>query len=562
MFINGEKGEVINTDVLKRRILGLTSYFRSAQEQLLPAYVKTADGANYNIVNVDMSDYQFEEYEKVRKDEREEEKRRRRKKNIPVLDELDEKSASTYRIYSRSACNFVFPAEHHRPTGYKHVDDVDAFDYVTEEEKKSRDDYFEDVELENVRFDEEAVERSTKDTREMKGGGAMQAKLTTTETQQEIQDTYNFLKYDPLRKRDKEYLTEQGLRTYSPKFLEILHNIIDEDHKGLHLVYSQWRTLEGIGLFKLVLESNGFVELKLVQQGSTWDIVDWEKDPEKPRYALYTGTESAEEKDIVRNIFNGSWHLVPPSIVEKLRERHENNLYGEIIKVLMITASGAEGINLRNTRYVHIMEPYWNMVRVDQVVGRARRICSHEDLPEELRTVEVFIYLSTATEEQIDKNIELRIQDLSKLQYKIHDEKRGRDILERVPFTTDQYLLEIAQIKDSITRQILTSVKETAIDCSLYNTNPTEPLVCYGFGKVEAQSFASYPTLERDTQEKAAVRTEKKKLVSLMVEGVKYAVDKNTMIVYDFASYEKAKEKRGELVEVGRYDERTKTIIR
>jgi hypothetical protein len=570
MFINGEKGEVINTDVLKRRILGLTSYFRSAQEQLLPAYVKTADGANYNIVNVDMSDYQFEEYEKVRKEEREEEKRRRRKTKKPQLDELDEKTAGTYRIYSRSACNFVFPAEHHRPTGYKHVDDVDEFDGVTEEEKRSRDDYFEDVnEFENLKFDEVAeqgakgaVERSAKDTREIEDRGAMLSRLTTIETQQEIQKTYDFLKYDPARKRDKEYLTEEGLRTYSPKFLEILHNITDEDHKGLHLVYSQWRTLEGIGLFKLVLESNGFVELKLVQQGSTWDIVDWEKDPEKPRYALYTGTESAEEKDIVRNIFNGSWHLVPPSIVEKLRERHENNLYGEIIKILMITASGAEGINLRNTRYVHIMEPYWNMVRVDQVVGRARRICSHEDLPEELRTVEVYIYLSTATEEQIDKNIELRIQDLSKLQYKIHDEKRGRDILERVPFTTDQYLLEIAQIKDSITRQILTSVKETAIDCSLYNTNPAEPLVCYGFGKVEAQSFASYPTLERDTQEKSAVRTEKKRLVSLMVEDVKYAVDKNTMIVYDFASYEKAKEKRGELVEVGRYDERTKTIIR
>ena len=36
----------------------------------------------------------------------------------------------------------------------------------------------------------------------------------------------------------------------------------------------------------------------------------------------------------------------------------------------MITSSGAEGINLRNTRFVHIVEPYWHNVSVEQVVGR------------------------------------------------------------------------------------------------------------------------------------------------------------------------------------------------
>jgi hypothetical protein len=311
----------------------------------------------------------------------------------------------------------------------------------------------------------------------------------------------------------------------------------------------------------MVLEANGYVEFKLTKKGTQWEIENWDKSPEAPRFALYTGTETAEEKDIVRNVFNGSWHLVPPSIVEKLEQRNADNLYGEVIKVLMITASGAEGINLRNTRYVHIMEPYWNMVRVDQVVGRARRICSHEDLPEALRTVEVWIYLCQATSEQIDKNIELKIQDLSKLAYTVHDVKRGREIKERVPFTTDQYLLEIAQIKDSITRQILTAVKETAVDCSLYNNNPAEPLVCYGFGKVEAQSFASYPTLERDEQEKPAARTETKRaLAAITRDGIKYAYDKNTLVVYDFASYQKAKEKTGELQEIGRLDMRTQSI--
>ena len=66
-----------------------------------------------------------------------------------------------------------------------------------------------------------------------------------------------------------------------------------------------------------------------------------------------------------------------------MKEINDNNYYGEIIKLMMITSSGAEGINLRNTRFVHVVEPYWHMVRVEQVVGRARRICSHQDLPVE-----------------------------------------------------------------------------------------------------------------------------------------------------------------------------------
>jgi hypothetical protein len=351
-------------------------------------------------------------------------------------------------------------------------------------------------------------------------------------------------------------LRERDLSIYSPKFLAILQSIIDEDNHGLHLLYSQFRTLEGIGIFKLILEANGFVEFKLVKKGREWEIENWDVDPEKPRFVLYTGTETAEEKDIVRNIYNGTWDIVPPSIVEELRKRNTNNLYGEIIKVMMITASGAEGINLRNTRFVHIVEPYWNMVRVDQVVGRARRICSHEDLPEDMRNVKVMIYLCRATKSQIDKNIELRTKDLSKLVYKISPTKS-----ERVPFTTDQYLFEIAQIKDSITKQILKAVKETAIDCSLYNSSSDEPLVCYGFGEVEKQSFASYPMLERDAQEKEVERKTSVKLVALTVDGVKYAANKSTMVIYDYASYLNAKEKKGQLIRIGVYDERTKTIL-
>ena len=133
--------------------------------------------------------------------------------------------------------------------------------------------------------------------------------------------------------------------------------------------------------------------------------------------------------------------------------------------------------------------------------------------------------------------------------------------MEQVPFSTDQYLFEIAQIKDSIQNQFLRSIKESSIDCSLYNNNPDEPLVCYGYGKVSSNNFGSHPILETDRSLKPEMKEVKQKLVGITVDGVKYALDKRTQTVYDFESYKRAKAKQGELVALGILDERTARIV-
>jgi hypothetical protein len=217
---------------------------------------------------------------------------------------------------------------------------------------------------------------------------------------------------------------------------------------------------------------------------------------------------------------------------------------GEVIKVFMITSSGAEGINLKNTRFVHIVEPYWHLVRIEQVIGRARRICSHQDLPEDLRTVKVFLYLSILSEEQkkSEKNVELRIRDVSRLDGK-------------TPVTTDETLFEIASIKNNINKQILKGVKETSVDCSLYAAkNKNEPLVCYGIGKITSNQFGSYPSYEEDSKsEKSDLNVQKItwKAQKIKFEGVEYALKVDTNEVFDLNSYEEAKITGSEMTLVG-----------
>jgi hypothetical protein len=471
-FVDIDTVTLKNTNVLKKRILGLTSYFRSAQESLLPSFVKNKEGGIYHIEQCDMSQYQLGEYEKVRKYEADEEKKRAMRASKKRPDE-DSEAASAYRIFSRLMCNFVFPAEieHPKPPSARKFTEL-APEQIIEQVENRQDEM---ADHEDVADDATLPDLSAEYQKDIQEA---LAKLNTTMVS--IGGT-----------RDVHVLSPESLEIHSPKFLRVLTNLQDEKNEGCHLIYSNFRTMEGIGILKQVLEHSGYSEFKLAKTGSgDWSIVESEQKQTTQRFVLYTGTETAEEKEVIRNVYNSNWDLLPAALANQLREMHPNNYRGEIIRVLMITAAGAEGINLENTRFVHIVEPYWNLVRVEQVVGRARRICSHKNLPPEMRTVQVFLYMTAFSPEQVKskQNIEIMTRDVGRLDGK--------------PITTDQYLYQLASLKDNLTSQILGAIKTTAMDCELYAKNNKENLVCYGYGNVSSNDFGTFPTLEKDAHEK------------------------------------------------------------
>lgn len=334
------------------------------------------------------------------------------------------------------------------------------------------------------------------------------------------------------------YLGPEQLHTCSPKFAKMIENIMNPDNIGLHLVYSQFRTLEGIGIFALALEAHGFSRFKIKRQGLTWDTDMTDDEWARPHYALYTGTEDKKEKDIIRAIYNGDWKDIPGEISKKLKKKNHNNNVGEIIKVFMITASGSEGINLRNTRFVHIMEPYWNPVRSEQVIGRARRICSHQGLPEELRTVEVFLYLMVFSQRQKDDATpSLKHDDVSLLDKK-------------VLFTTEQTLHELSTIKKRVNDQLLMSVKATSIDCATFSKgNSASGIRCLVYDRPSTDEIIYHPNIENDAR--GDVAHEKQALSKLKltwtgqtvtIRGKQYINKMDTNEMYDFDSYNKYQE--------------------
>ena len=218
-FIDTTEKTMKNENVFKRRILGLTSYFRSAQEQLLPSFVMNGDSI-YHIEKIEMSDHQFGEYVVIRKTEIEEEKRSKQKKQKQARAEEAGKNddvfnmSSTYRIFSRACCNFAFPTGITRPL----PDKKESKDEETEEPDSAESETVDGISLNY----EELVEVPTEKT-QVKYAERIQAALTTLS--------------------DNKYLSNETLMESSPKFVKILENLKNPENTGLHLLYSQFRTI-------------------------------------------------------------------------------------------------------------------------------------------------------------------------------------------------------------------------------------------------------------------------------------------------------------------------------
>ena len=532
-FIEMTSGELINQELFKKRIMGLASFLKD-KEELMPKYDEETD---LHVEHIGMSDYQFGVYEAARSDERKLERLRSKRKKIPGRDGVYADTVSTYRIFSRAFCNFVFPEEIPRP--FPNEDDSGDKSKIID---KLDEDALDDVSLEERVQNVDGV-FTEEDDKQFKKIEDVVSKDYSTRIK-------NALKM--LNDRAAEFLSPTALETYSPKFKRIIETINSRSLTGKHLIYSQFRTLEGIGILRLVLLSNGYAEFKLKFTGGLPSLDILPQDMEKPKFVLYTGTETTEYKELVRNIYNSNWKNVPDTIKRELPTL-DNNM-GDIIKVIMITASGAEGISLMSTEYVHIVEPYWHPVRIDQVIGRARRICSHKNLPKDEQTVEVFLYLMSFTEEQLasDASVDLKHNDSSKLDPTKY-------------LTSDEALFEIANIKKEVTKRILNAVKETAVDCNLYKY---DDVTCFSFATTDPNKISYNASISSEQSDRVAVINKKEvKLVAskISLDGRDYAFVKDEKILkkyikkeivqtgnlYDYDSYLRSQKGSGNAVVVG-----------
>jgi superfamily II DNA or RNA helicase len=401
LFVDQGKLTVKNPNLFTKRILGSISYYTaSGTKDIYPTLNDT------KLELLTFKDEQFKKYLDARIKERKSESNKKQG--------LFSSNEQVYKAYSRALCNFIFPKEIPRPypSDIKYLDN-DEFNF-TEDDSKA------------IKLD----------------------KLLTNSLNKLIEG---------------DYLEEDNLINYSPKFDKIYKNILTT--KGTALVYSSFRTVEGVFLFTKVLDKRGYAEFKVKKNKVTgnWAIDISEEDRLKPKYMIFSSDK--EQNNLLLKIFNSEIDDTPTNIQNELANydtmnTNDNNLHGSIIKIIMITRSGSEGISLKNVRQVHLIEPYWNQVRLDQVIGRAVRANSHKDLPKSERFVDVFKYIMKFTDEQIKNDFTIRRKDHS--------------------LTTDQVIDNISFKKMKIISKLQQLMKEASVDCLVNHKNNPE-LQCFTF---------------------------------------------------------------------------------
>ena len=431
-----------NEEIFKRRVLGLVSYYKS-------------NDSNYPSVNlkdyyrVSMSNYQFQIFDILRSKERLSERGSSKSKASKKNDSVK----SNFLVFSRQASNFVFPEEINRP----YPDPNFIVSIKTKNEKGTIE-------------DEKTINKILK----LEESANNEGKLSE-DYKNRIEEAI-----DKLQENGDVYFRPgpEGLDKLSPKMKLMLENI--QASPGLVFVYSNFRTLEGIELFSRVLDFNGFSKYE-IKSGKSNKSKSKNKSEEKNKtikYAIYSGMEDEKEKKDILNIFKSN-----------------ENKTGNIIKIILATAAGAEGLDLKNIRQIHIMEPYWNQMRIEQVIGRGVRRNSHIALPPSDRNVEVFRYFSVFTEPQ--------------------------KMVCKDKLSTDEYIEQISLKKQSVINELLTIFKECAFDCILNAPDIKGDYNCFSFGK-DATGVSYYPSISKDIIEFSSTTENRKTIKITFTKGIIY----------------------------------------
>ena len=219
---------------------------------------------------------------------------------------------------------------------------------------------------------------------------------------------------------------------YSAKIKNILDSIYlpetDRESEGVILIYSQY--IDG-GLIPtaLALEEMGFTRYgdntKPLFKNRPTEVVD-----------VRTMKPPTDKKNFMParySMITGDTRLSPNNVFEVKGLTNDDNKYGNKVKVVLVSKAGSEGIDLKFIRQIHVLEPWYNLNRIEQIIGRGVRNFSHKDLDFEKRNTQIFLYGTI-----LDDNKEE---------------------------AADLYVYRVAEFKAIQMGKVSRVLKETAVDC-------------------------------------------------------------------------------------------------
>lgn len=156
-----------------------------------------------------------------------------------------------------------------------------------------------------------------------------------------------------------------------------------------------------------------------------------------------------------------------------------DNRHGEVISLVLVSSVGAEGLDFKAIRHVHILEPYWNWARLSQIQYRGIRNDSHKSLPVEEKNVKTYVYCAIpprpATDPEpvvvpISDVITAHVKDVTTLSLpELTNPGRREDgaLVITLPDTTDVSLLYDAVVNYQVILSFLGPIHRASITAAI-----------------------------------------------------------------------------------------------
>lgn len=182
----------------------------------------------------------------------------------------------------------------------------------------------------------------------------------------------------------------ENISKYSGKFSSISSKI--KKSNGVILIYSQH--IEGsIIPFALMLEEMGFTRFSKNEKSNKNLFKENIREPIDYK-TLKPRNKTSPFNPAKYCIITGDKHFSPNNENDLRTITSIENKDGELVKVVIISKAVAEGVDFKFIRQIHIIEPWYNMNRPEQIIGRGVRNRSHCALDFEDRNVEIYLYTS------------------------------------------------------------------------------------------------------------------------------------------------------------------------
>ena len=269
---------------------------------------------------------------------------------------------------------------------------ISEVEQPTEEEKESIEEP-----LESEKLAEQEVERYSNielDTKELVGKNGLN-NIMKYKVSSSPPSRYDF---EFTNKKYNNIFAYDKIEKYSSKIKSILDNILNSE--GIILIYSQYID-GGLIPLALALESMGFT--RYGETKSLFKIPPNEK-LDVNTYLPKSSVDKDKFKSAKYTMITGDKTITPNYITDLKAATNDSNKNGEDIKVILISQAGSEGIDFKCIRQVHILDPWYNMNRIEQIIGRGVRTCSHSSLTFIKRNVSIYLHglLLNNNQESVD----------------------------------------------------------------------------------------------------------------------------------------------------------------